>query len=157
MNIFRWITIGALTLATVCAPHVAAQVSPRPARIAFVASADDASTRSIVDAFRAGLHELGQIEVRTYLLDIRYAQGQFDRFPELVADVISHGAEVIVATSYPAALAAKQGTSKVPIAGYSCGLELLVDSLARPGGNVTGVTCPSSELVAKHRGGARGP
>ena len=149
MNARRWAVIALMALGPLVAASATAQTQARPARIAYLSTADEAAARASVDAIRTGLRELGQIEGRSYVLDIRYAQGRFDRFPELVADVIGHGAEVIVTTSYPAALAAKQGTSKIPIAGSSCGLELLVDSLARPGGNVTGVTCQSSELVAK--------
>jgi len=149
MSILRWITIGAVTLTALCASHAPAQVQARPARIAVVAGENEAATRAILDAFRAGLLEYGQIEGRTYVLDIRYAEGRLDRFPELVAGAISRDADVIVVGSYPGILAAKQATRKVPIAGYSCGLELFVDSLARPGGNLTGVTCQSSELGAK--------
>ncbi len=149
MSILRWIIIGAVTLTSLCASHAPAQVQARPARIAVVAGENEAATRAILDAFRAGLLEYGQIEGRTYVLDIRYADGRLDRLPELVAGAISRDADVIVVGSYPGIRAAKQATSKVPIAGFSCGLELLVESLARPGGNVTGVTCQSSELVAK--------
>ena len=121
----------------------------RPAQIAFVANAEDASTRVIVDAFRSELGELGQVEGRNYVLSISYGMGRSERFPVLVAEALANGAELLMTASYPAALAAKQATRTVPIAGFSCGLELLVDSLARPGGNVTGVTCQSLDLVAK--------
>jgi putative ABC transport system substrate-binding protein len=147
MNAGRWTGIALMLLAAAACPAVLAQ--PGPARIAFMANADDASTRSVVDAFRSGLGELGQVEGRTYVLDIRYGLGRSDRYSALVAEVVERGAAVIVTPSYPAALAAKQVTRTIPIAGFSCGLELLVDSLARPGGNVTGVTCQSVELVAK--------
>jgi len=131
MSILRCLTIGAVTLAVLCAWPASAQVQARPARIAFVAGDNEAATRAILDAFRAGLLELGQIEGRTYVLDIQYAQGRVDRLPELVAGAIGREADVIVVGSYPGIRAAKQATSKVPIAGFSCGLELLVESLAR--------------------------
>ena len=149
MNILHWITIGAVTLPALCVSHLSAQVQARPARIAFVASGNEASARAILEAFRVGLGELGQVEGRSFVLDTRYAEGRLDRYPELVADVISRGADVIVIGNYPGILAAKQATNKIPIAGFSCGMDLLVDSLGHPGGNVTGVTCQSSELVAK--------
>lgn len=141
MNAGRWTGIALMLLGVAACTSVLAQ--PGIARIAFMANADDASTRSVVDAFRSGLGELGQVEGRTYVLDIRYGLGRSDRYPALVAEAIERGTAVIVTSSYPATLAAKQATREIPIVGFSCGLELLVDSLARPGGNVTGVTCQS--------------
>jgi putative tryptophan/tyrosine transport system substrate-binding protein len=127
----------------------AAQPAARPARIAFILSDFEVQARPAVEALRAGLLELGQVEGRHYQFDIRYAQGQMDRLAGLVGDAIDRGAEVMVTSSYPATAAARQATRTIPIAGYSCGLEFLVDSLARPGGNVSGVTCQSAELVGK--------
>ena len=144
-----WILAAALASGSLIATQTTAQPASRPARVAFLSNENEASARPVVDALRAGLLELGQVEGRNYQIDIRYAQGQSDRYPALLSDLISRGTDVIVAASFPAAAAAKQATRTVPIAGYSCGLEFLVDSLARPGGNVTGVTCQSSELVAK--------
>ena len=101
MSILRWITIGAVTLTSLCASHAPAQVQARPARIAVVVGENEAATRAILDAFRTGLLEYGQIEGRTYMLDIRYADGRLDRLPELVASAISRDADVIVVGSYP--------------------------------------------------------
>ena len=149
MSLLRGISVAVMTMLALFTAQLGAQIQARPARIAVVAGENEAKTRAILDAFRAGLRELGQIDGRTYVLDIQYAEGRLDRLPELVANAISRDAEVIVVGSYPGILAAKRATSKIPITGFSCGLELLVDSLAHPGGNVTGVTCQSSELVAK--------
>ena len=143
-------TLAVVALLALCqAGSTAAQTQTLPVRIGIVASTDEDTMHPALAAFRSGLLELGQVEGRTFQLELRYAQGRMDRLPELVADVIGHGAEVLVVGSYPGILAAKQATSTIPIAGFSCGLELLVHSLARPGGNVTGVTCQSVELAAK--------
>jgi putative ABC transport system substrate-binding protein len=83
------------------------------------------------------------------VLDIRYSEGNVERYPQLVAEVVAAEPDLIVIGSYPGVLAAKRATNRIPIAGFSCGLDLLVDSLARPGANVTGVTCQSTDLVAK--------
>ena len=153
MSASAWAIAALLALGQVIAGTAAAQAPQpaRPARIAFVmtSSSDDAATRAAVDAFRAGMTELGQGEGSSYQIDASYAQGQLDRLPELVAQAIRSGADVLVLSSYPGIRAGKQATATLPIVGFSCGLELLVDSLARPGGNVTGVTCQSAELAAK--------
>ncbi len=126
-----------------------AQQAGKPWRIGWVLTGTEATSRQNVEAMRSGLRDLGYVEGRNLVLDLRYADGRLERYPELYADVVRQGADVIVAGAYQGTLAAQGATRSVPIVGVSCGVELLVDSLARPGGNVTGITCQTPDLGAK--------
>jgi len=104
-------------------------------------------------AFYAGLNERGWVEGRNLLIEGRYAAGQMERFAELAAELVSLNVEVIVVLGGTQAThAAKQATSKIPIVFSGIGHPVetgLIASLARPGGNVTGVTNQLHDLVEK--------
>jgi putative ABC transport system substrate-binding protein len=105
-----------------------------------------------LDQFIQKLRELGYVDGRNITLDIRYAEGRTERFPALAAELVDRKVDVLVAASTPGALAAKQATSTIPIVMLAVGEPLavkLVDSLAHPGGNVTGLSLVAPELAAK--------
>jgi putative ABC transport system substrate-binding protein len=99
-----------------------------------------------------GLRELGWVEGRNLFVERRWAAGQEDQLPAMAADLVNLKMDVIVTLSTPAAMAAKQATNTIPIVITFVADPLgsgLVASLARPGGNITGVTTIAPELVAK--------
>jgi len=110
------------------------------------------STAPLWDAFVDGLREHGYVEGRNLVLHVRYSAGQDARFAEQAAELVRLNVEVIVASTTNGALAAKQVTSTIPIVTILAGDPVgsgLVASLARPGGNVTGVTLASPDYTAK--------
>jgi putative ABC transport system substrate-binding protein len=103
-------------------------------------------------AFHRGLSEAGYVEGKNLLIEYRWAGDRNDRFPALAADLVQRGVSVITATGSPAVASAKAVTSTIPIV-FNVGVDPvlfgLVDSLARPGGNLTGVTNFSQEIGPK--------
>jgi putative ABC transport system substrate-binding protein len=104
-----------------------------------------------VAAFRQGLSETGFVEGQSVAIEYRRAEGRYDRLSALAADLVSQKVDVIVAASPPSARAAKSATSTIPIVFSSADPigEGLVSSLARPGGNLTGVSILTAELMPK--------
>ena len=101
-------------------------------------------------AFRRGLEDLGYIEGRNLILEYRSADGDASRFPALLSELIGLNVDLIVTRGTPAALAAKRATTTIPVVMASLGEPLLViESLARPGGNITGLSGVVSDLDAK--------
>jgi putative tryptophan/tyrosine transport system substrate-binding protein len=105
-----------------------------------------------VNAFRAGLRDLGYVEGKDIVIEFRWAEGQYDRLAALAAELVRINVDVIVTHAAPGAFAAKQATSTIPIV-ITAIADLpafgLVESLARPGGNLTGLSFFNAELTAK--------
>jgi putative ABC transport system substrate-binding protein len=108
---------------------------------------------SVSEAFRQALRQLGYVEGQNIVIESRFAERKLDRLPDLAAELARLKVDVIVTITTPAALAAKQATSSIPIvmSGSAYPVELgLIASLARPGGNVTGLTNnPGSGFMGK--------
>jgi putative tryptophan/tyrosine transport system substrate-binding protein len=105
-----------------------------------------------VEAFLEGMRTLGYVEGQNLVIEYREAEGQYERFPALAAELVRLPVDVLLAVTTPAALAAKDATTTIPIVMMGVGDPVgigLVASLARPGGNVTGLTSLQSELVGK--------
>ena len=104
-----------------------------------------------IEAFRAALRDLGYVEGQTIVVTQRWAEGRHERLPELAAELVRLRVDVILATQTPVALAAKQATRIIPIVMTSADPvgSGLVDSLARPGGNITGLTFVLPEVDGK--------
>jgi putative ABC transport system substrate-binding protein len=124
--------------------------------IGFLHSASSISYASQLDAFRQGLREAGYVEGQNVVFEYRWAENQFDRLPAMAAELAQHNISVMVAGGSPlAALAAKAVTTTIPIVFMNVADPVaigLVASFNRPGGNLTGATLLSAELVAKRLG-----
>ena len=141
--------IGQLGLALLATPATTlAQTTARFPRIGILGNTEGPAW----DGFRQGLGELGFVEGRNVTLEWRWADGKTDRYPALAIELVQSRVDLIVTSSTPATLAAKQATSSIPIVMLNSAYPDkigLVESLARPGGNVTGFTNASAELAGK--------
>jgi putative ABC transport system substrate-binding protein len=142
------ILILALTLATLAAE---AEQAAKVARIGYM-SGNLADWPHTHEAFRQGLRDLGYVEGRNLAIEYRDAQGKLERLPALAAELVALKVDVIVAPNTVAALAARQVTGTLPIV-FAVATDPvasgLIASLARPGGNVTGLSILAPELVGK--------
>jgi putative ABC transport system substrate-binding protein len=144
--------IGTLAGGLVAAPLVAeAQQAAKVARIGLLATNRAVAPRH-VDAFLQGLRDLGYVEGRNLVIEYRDAEGKLERLPTLAAELVALKVDVIVAPTTPATVAAKQATKTIPIVFAVVSDPVtsgFVTSLARPGGNVTGLSVLEPELVGK--------
>jgi ABC-type uncharacterized transport system substrate-binding protein len=144
---------GAVAALSLVRPLVARaeQQSDRPV-VGFLNAHSVNEIAGLLDAFLRGLSDHGYDEGRDVRIEFRWADGHYDRLPELAADLVQRKVAVIVGSDNPSALAAKRATSTIPIVFTSDGGPValgLVTSLNRPGGNVTGVGLFSGALSAK--------
>ena len=131
-----------------------AQQPKKVPRIGYLSSGDPASESARAEAIRLALRELGYIEGQNIAIEYRYAEGKPDRFPELAAELVRLKVDIIVvAGGNRIVQAAKNATKTIPIVMTGAGIDPveagLVESLARPGGNVTGITNLGRELGGK--------
>ena len=121
-------------------------------RIGFLGNSTAALEANLVGPFREGLRDLGYVEGRNLLIEYRWAEGKYDRFPALIRELLALKVAVIVTAGTPATLAVKKATSSVPIVMSAVGDPVgtgIVPSLSHPGGNITGLTAISTEMDAK--------
>jgi len=133
-------------------PLAARAQQPKVYRIGVLEVTSPALNAAQLEAFRQGLREQGYIEGRNYTLEYRSADGKAERFPDLAAELVRLNVDLIVTRGTPAALAAKNATTTIPIVMAASGQPLgvgLVASLARPGGNLTGLSSQHSETYGK--------
>ena len=147
-KIFVWLLTTVL-LGTVSAE---AQQLKKVARIGVLAQSNAYFLSTQFEAFQQGLRELGYVEGKSIVIEYRHAEGKLDLLPNLAAELVRLKVDVIVASSTPAVLAAKNATKEIPIVFHTIGDPVasgVVASLARPGGNITGLTMGGAELYGK--------
>lgn len=150
--ISRRIFVAAVAGGLLSAPLAArAQPAGKLRRIGFLGNSTAALEANLVQPFRDGLRELGYVEGRDVAIEYRWAEGQYERLPALVAELIALKVEVLVTAGTPAALAVKRATTTIPLVMVAVGDPIgtgLVKSLARPGGNLTGLVSIAPDLEA---------
>jgi putative ABC transport system substrate-binding protein len=121
-------------------------------RIGFLGNSTAALEANLVGPFREGLRDLGYVEGRNVLIEYRWAEGKYDRFPALIGELLALKVAVIVTAGTPATLAVKKATTSVPLVMSAVGDPVgtgIVPSRSHPGGNITGLTAISTEMDAK--------
>jgi putative ABC transport system substrate-binding protein len=150
-NKILYLALGALLLAL--GVSVEAQQPVKIPRIGYLSATGEANNPGPqVEAFRQGLRDLGYVEGKNILVECRYLEGKLDRVPALLAELLQLKVDVLVVTALTAIRAAKQATKTIPIVIVTTQDPVatgLVDSLARPGGNITGLTRLTHELNGK--------
>jgi putative ABC transport system substrate-binding protein len=146
-----WLSVIVFVLAVTRAAAEAQQEKQIP-RIGFVSNTSPSAVADRVEAFRKGLRELGYVEGKDIVIEYRHSEGKPDRLPALVAELVRVKVDTIVTSGPSVTRAAKHTTSKIPIVFAQGGDPVgsgLVASLARPGGNITGLSTFSPELHGK--------
>src|SRR5262244_816169 len=141
-----------LAFRLVLVPLIAeAQAPGKVWRIGLLETTSPALNIANLDAFRQRLRELGYVEGQNFVIEYRSADGRPERFPALAAELVSRKVDLIVTRGTPAAIAAKEATSTIPVVMAAIADPLLVvQSLARPGGNLTGFSSFLADLAGKH-------
>jgi putative ABC transport system substrate-binding protein len=151
----RRMFIASMVGAILSAPLAAqAQEPGKLPRIGFLGNSNATLEANLVGPFREGLRDLGYVEKQNLLIEYRWAEGKYERFPALIAELIAAKVDVIVTAGTPASLAVKKATAAIliPLVMIAVGDPVgtgLVATLARPGGNATGLTSVSPELEGK--------
>jgi putative ABC transport system substrate-binding protein len=129
-------------LVALCLPSQAQQPTKVP-RIGSLYAGTPSTQSARIEAFRQGLRDVGYVEGKNIVIEYRWAEGKFDRLPALVAELVRLKVDIIVTGGGPATRAAKEATSTIPIVMTNDADPVargIVASLARPGGNITGLS-----------------
>jgi putative tryptophan/tyrosine transport system substrate-binding protein len=133
-------------------PLAAHAQEAKVARIGFLGNSTAALEANLIGPFRDGLRALGYEEGRNVVIEYRWAEGNYARFPALVAELLASNVDVLVTAGTPASLAIKKETTTVPVVMIAVGDPVgtgLVPTLARPGGNLTGLSSIAPDLEGK--------
>jgi putative ABC transport system substrate-binding protein len=152
MMIIRAALAAAFVLGLLAAPLVEAQQAGKVYRIGMLETTSPALNAANLDAFRRGVRELGYVEGQNFTIEYRSADGRRERFPDLAAELVRLKVDVILTRGTPAVMAAKNATATIPVVMAASGdpvLSGVVSSLARPGGNVTGLSAIVGEISGK--------
>jgi putative ABC transport system substrate-binding protein len=144
--------IAALGGAAVAWPLAARAQEVKVPRIGFLGNSTAALETNLIRPFRDGLRALGYEEDRNIVIEYRWAEGNYERFPSLVAELLASKVDVLVTAGTPASLAIKRATTSVPVVMIAVGDPVgtgLVPSLAQPGGNLTGLSSIAPDLEGK--------
>jgi putative ABC transport system substrate-binding protein len=149
----KWAGIVAISVAfAMCGAVAQAQQPTKVPRIGFQSAASPAALSARLDAFRQGLRELGYVEGKNIVIEYRYAEGKLDRLHEFAAEFVRLKVDVIVTAAPSSTRSAKEATSTIPIV-MAFDIDPVgngfVASLARPGGNITGLSALSPEISGK--------
>ena len=149
----RLVGLAAALAVSLLAPlAVEGQQAGKVPRIGFLGATSAFTERSRIEAFRRGLHELGYVEGENIVIEWRWAEGKFDRLPVLAAELVRLNVEIIVTGGSTSSGAAKKVTTTIPIVMAQTNDPVgsgFVASLARPGGNMTGLSTLAPELSGK--------
>jgi putative tryptophan/tyrosine transport system substrate-binding protein len=129
-----------------------AQQPKKVPRIAYLAASPASANAGRLEAFRQGLREIGYVEGENIVIEDRYAEGKFDRLPALAADLVRLKVDVIITAGPPVTRAVKEATATIPVVMAQDGDPVgngFVASLARPGGNITGMSQLAAEISGK--------
>ncbi len=147
-KIFIWL-LTAFFLATISLAE--AQQQGKVPRIGYLSAVSPSAESSRLDAFRQGLRDLGYVDGKNIVIESRFAEGKLDRFPDLAAELVRLKVDVIVTGGSPGTHAAQQATRTIPLVMTLVGdpVPRFAASLAKPGGNITGLTQISPQLSGK--------
>jgi putative ABC transport system substrate-binding protein len=130
-----------------------AQQQPgKVSRIGFLGNSTAELEANLIGPFREGLRDLGYVEGKNIVIEWRWAEGKYERFPALIAELIAAKIDLIVTAGTPASLAVKKATTSIPLVMIAVGDPVgtgLIQSLAHPGGNATGLTSIAADLEGK--------
>lgn len=147
------IRLAIVVAALLVAPLVGeAQRAENVYRVGYLGGQSESAAVPFLAAFRQGMHKLGYVEGQNLMLVARFAEGKFDRFPSLARELVHLNSDVLFVATSVGTRAAKAATATIPIVFVEVGDPVgvgLVPNLARPGGNITGITDMMVELTGK--------